>query len=219
MSKIRVLVMGAAGRDFHNFNTVFRDDDRFEVVAFTATQIPNIEGRRYPAELSGKLYPHGIPIHPESDLVSLLRELAVDQVVFAYSDVSHQYVMTKASTVLAAGADFRLMGPRDTMLKSTKPVVAVCAVRTGSGKSQTTRAVAAILQTMGKKVVAIRHPMPYGDLVAQRVQRFASYATSTSTNAPSRSARSTSRTSIAASWCTRAWTTRRSCARLSRKRM
>ena len=175
MSKIRVLIMGAAGRDFHNFNTVFRNDDRYEVVAFTATQIPNIEGRRYPAALAGRHYPHGIPIHPESELVSLIRELAVDQVVFAYSDVSHQYVMTAASTVLAAGVDFRLIGPRDTMVKSTRPVVAVCAVRTGSGKSQTTRHVAEVLQGLGKKVVAIHHPMPYGDLVAQRVQRFATY--------------------------------------------
>jgi predicted GTPase len=176
MSRQRILIMGAAGRDFHNFNTVFRDDDRYEVVAFTATQIPNIEGRCYPAQLAGKLYPQDIPIYPESELASLIRDLDVDQVVFAYSDVSHQYVMDKASTVLAAGADFRLIGPRETMLRSSRPVVAVCAVRTGSGKSQTTRHVAGVLQKMGKKVVAVRHPMPYGDLVAQRVQRFASYA-------------------------------------------
>lgn len=176
MMKQRVLIMGAAGRDFHNFNTIFRGNKAYEVVAFTATQIPNIEGRRYPPELAGDLYPKGIPIYPESELTELIHTLNVDQVVFAYSDVNHQYVMTKASTVLAAGVDFRLIGPRDTMLRSSKPVVAVCAVRTGSGKSQTTRAVAGILQAMGKKVVAIRHPMPYGDLVAQRVQRFASYA-------------------------------------------
>jgi predicted GTPase len=172
----RVLIMGAAGRDFHNFNTVFRDDERYEVVAFTATQIPNIEGRRYPPELAGRLYPQGIPIHPESDLDALIRELEVDQVVFAYSDVSHQYVMDKASMVLAAGADYRLIGGKATMLESVKPVVAVCAVRTGAGKSQTTRYVADSLQKMGKKVVAVRHPMPYGDLVRQRVQRFADYA-------------------------------------------
>jgi predicted GTPase len=172
----RVLIMGAAGRDFHNFNTVFRDDERYEVVAFTATQIPNIEGRRYPSELAGRLYPQGIPIHPETELDRLIRELDVDQVVFAYSDVSFQYVMDKASMALAAGADYRLIGGKATMLESTKPVVAVCAVRTGAGKSQTTRYVADLLQTMGKRVVAVRHPMPYGDLVRQRVQRFATNA-------------------------------------------
>lgn len=175
MSKQRVLIMGAAGRDFHNFNLVFRDNEDYDVVAFTATQIPNIEGRRYPAELAGRLYPAGIPIYPESEMPTLVRMLAVNQVVFAYSDVNSQYVMSKAATAVAAGADFRLMGPKDTMVASSKPVVAVCAVRTGSGKSQTTRYVAAALQAMGKKVVAIRHPMPYGDLVKQAVQRFASY--------------------------------------------
>jgi predicted GTPase len=174
-AKTRVLIMGAAGRDFHNFNTVFRDDESCEVVAFTATQIPNIEGRRYPAELAGDLYPKGVPIHPESELVSLIHDLDVEQVIFAYSDVSHQYVMEKASIALAAGADFRLIGGRRTMLKSSKPVIAVCAVRTGAGKSQTTRYVADVLQSMGKRVVAVRHPMPYGNLVTQRVQRFASY--------------------------------------------
>jgi len=174
-SRIRVLVMGAAGRDFHNFNTVLRDNESYKVVAFTATQIPNIEGRVYPAELAGKLYPEGIPIHPEDELVDLIWENNVDQVIFAYSDVSHEYVMHKASEVLAAGADFRLMGSRDTMIESTKPVVAVCAVRTGCGKSQTTRHVCDALQKMGHKVVAIRHPMPYGDLAAQAVQRFADY--------------------------------------------
>jgi predicted GTPase len=175
MSKERVLIMGAAGRDFHNFNTYFRDNERYEVVAFTATQIPNIEGRRYPPELAGSLYPDGISIHAENELETLIREQAVDQVIFAYSDVSHNYVMERASRVLAAGADFRLMGGKATMVKSSKPVVAVCAVRTGSGKSQTTRYVADLLQKMGRKVVAIRHPMPYGDLVKQKVQRFASY--------------------------------------------
>ena len=176
MSPIRTLIMGAAGRDFHNFNVFFRDNKDYEVVAFTATQIPNIDGRRYPPELAGKLYPKGINIYPESDLVKLIKDMKVDQVVFAYSDVPHEFVMHKASTVLAAGADFRLMGTRDTQIKSTKPVVSVCAVRTGSGKSQTTRRVSLILRDLGYKVAAIRHPMPYGDLVKQKVQRFASYA-------------------------------------------
>jgi predicted GTPase len=175
-SRQRVLIMGAAGRDFHNFNTVFRDNEGYEVVAFTATQIPNIEGRRYPPALAGRLYPQGITIHPESELQALIRDLDVDQVVFAYSDVSHLYVMDKASIVLAAGADFRLIGGKVTMLQSAKPVVAVCAVRTGAGKSQTTRHVADVLQRMGRQVVAVRHPMPYGDLVRQRVQRFATHA-------------------------------------------
>ena len=175
MSRTRILIMGAAGRDFHNFNTVFRDNDAYEVVAFTATQIPNIEGRAYPPELAGSLYPRGIPIFPEEQLVDLISEYDIDQVVFAYSDVSHQYVMHKASMVLAAGADFRLMGTKRTMVESKRPLVAVCAVRTGSGKSQTTRYVSDVLQKMGHKVVAIRHPMPYGDLVAQKVQRFADY--------------------------------------------
>lgn len=176
MAKIRTLIMGAAGRDFHNFNVFFRGNPDYEVVAFTATQIPNIEGRKYPAELAGSDYPKGIPIYPESDLEKLIKEMKVDQVVFAYSDVTHEYVMHKASIVMAAGADFRLMGPQSTQIKSTKPVVSVCAVRTGSGKSQTTRRVSSILSEMGYKVAAIRHPMPYGDLVKQKVQRFASYA-------------------------------------------
>lgn len=176
MAPIRTIIMGAAGRDFHNFNVFFRGNPEYEVVAFTATQIPNIEGRVYPAELAGPQYPKGIPIYPESDLVRLIKELKVDQVVFAYSDVPHEYVMHKASTVLAAGADFRLMGTKATMLKSSKPVVAVCAVRTGSGKSQTTRRVSLILRELGYKVAAIRHPMPYGDLVKQAVQRFETYA-------------------------------------------
>ena len=171
----RILIMGAAGRDFHNFNVFFRGNDRYQVVAFTATQIPDIEGRLYPPQLAGELYPEGIPIYAETDLDRLIRELQVDQVVFAYSDVSHLTVMHKASQVLAAGADFRLMGGNNTLLASTKPVVAVCAVRTGSGKSQTTRRVCDLLRGQGKKVVAIRHPMPYGNLVEQAVQRFASY--------------------------------------------
>jgi predicted GTPase len=175
MARTRILIMGAAGRDFHNFNTVFRDNDAYEVVAFTATQIPNIEGRAYPPELAGNLYPKGIPIFPENELVGLISKYDIDQVIFAYSDVSHEYVMHKASIVLAAGADFRLMGTKRTMLESKKPLIAVCAVRTGSGKSQTTRYVCDALQKMGHKVVAIRHPMPYGDLVAQKVQRFADY--------------------------------------------
>ena len=169
----RVIIMGAAGRDFHNFNTVFRDDPETEVVAFTAAQIPNIEGRRYPAELAGPRYPEGIPIHPESDLPGLIRDLGADEVVFAYSDVSHETVMHKASLVLARGADFRLIGPKRSMLKASVPVVSVCAVRTGAGKSQTTRRVVRILRGRGRRVVAVRHPMPYGDLRRQRVQRFA----------------------------------------------
>jgi len=173
---IRTLIMGAAGRDFHNFNVFFRDNPDYEVVAFTATQIPDIEGRTYPKELAGSLYPAGIPIYAESDLVQLIEEKKVDQVIFAYSDVPHETVMHKASTVLAAGADFRLMGTHSTQVKSTRPVVSVCAVRTGSGKSQTTRRVSLILRDMGSKVAAIRHPMPYGDLVKQAVQRYASYS-------------------------------------------
>ena len=173
---IKTIIMGAAGRDFHNFNVFFRDNPDYEVVAFTATQIPDIEGRTYPAALAGKLYPAGIPIHAEEDLVSLIQKTGAEQVVFAYSDVPHAYVMHKASTVLAAGADFRLMGLKATQVKSSKPVVSVCAVRTGSGKSQTTRRVSLILRGMGFRVAAIRHPMPYGDLAKQAVQRFASYA-------------------------------------------
>jgi len=175
MTPIRTLIMGAAGRDFHNFNVAFRNDPAYNIVAFTATQIPDIEGRTYPAELAGHQYPSGIPIYPESDLVTLIQEKNIDQVIFAYSDVPHEYVMHKASIVMAAGADFRLMGPANTQVKSAKPVVSVCAVRTGSGKSQTTRRVSLILRDMGYKVAAIRHPMPYGDLVKQAVQRFATY--------------------------------------------
>ncbi|HNT06181.1 MAG TPA: GTPase, partial [Anaerolineae bacterium] len=175
MTRTRVIIMGAAGRDFHNFNLCFRGNPAYDVVAFTATQIPNIEGRTYPPELAGQLYPAGIPIYPESDLVDLIRKHNADQVVFAYSDVPHESVMHKASLVLATGADFRLMGARDTMLKSSAPVVSVCAVRTGSGKSQTTRRISDILRQMGKRLVAVRHPMPYGNLVKQACQRFATY--------------------------------------------
>ena len=167
--------MGAAGRDFHNFNVYFRDNEAYDVVAFTATQIPGIEGRRYPAELAGQNYPNGIPIYPEDDLPKLIMEHEVDQVVFAYSDVSHEYVMHKASSVLASGADFRLMGPKSTMLKTDVPVISVCAVRTGSGKSQTSRQVAKILKNRSLRVAVIRHPMPYGDLGKQAWQRFATY--------------------------------------------
>ncbi len=169
----RIIIMGAAGRDFHNFNTVFREDPAAEVVAFTATQIPNIDGRRYPPELAGPRYPKGIPIHAESQLTELIQKLDADQVIFAYSDVSHESVMHQASRVLAAGADFRLIGPKASMIQSKLPIVSVCAVRTGSGKSQTTRRVIQVLRKKGRRVVAIRHPMPYGDLVRQKVQRFA----------------------------------------------
>lgn len=175
MKQRRVIIMGAAGRDFHNFNTYFRNDPLYKVLAFTASQIPNIEGRVYPSELAGELYPQGVPIHAEDELDELIRELEVDQVVFAYSDLSHQDVMHKASRVLAAGADFRLMGPNTTQLESVKPVISICAVRTGCGKSQTTRRVTDILQAMGHRVVVIRHPMPYGDLRKQVWQRFADY--------------------------------------------
>ncbi|MCK5453992.1 MAG: GTPase, partial [Calditrichia bacterium] len=162
-----------AGRDFHNFNTFFRDNDQYEVVAFTATQIPNIDDRKYPAQLTGKLYPDGINIYPEDELPELIEKFKVDEVIFAHSDVPYDYVMNTSAAVNAAGVDFKLMGPQKTMLKSNKPVIAVCAVRTGSGKSQTTRRVIELLQEAGKKVVAIRHPMPYGNLVEQKVQRFA----------------------------------------------
>ncbi len=172
----RVIIMGAAGRDFHNFNTLYRDNEDVEVVAFTATQIPDIEGRVYPPVLAGKLYKKGIPIHPESELLDLIKKHNVDEVIFSYSDVPYQYVMEKAAYVMKAGARFSVEGSLPTMIKSTKPVVAVCAVRTGCGKSQTTRKVAEILQSLGKKVVAIRHPMPYGDLAKQACQRFATLA-------------------------------------------
>ncbi|MFH0847805.1 MAG: cyclic 2,3-diphosphoglycerate synthase [Chloroflexota bacterium] len=174
--KKRVIIMGAAGRDFHNFNTVYRDNPDYEVVAFTATQIPGIAERRYPKELAGKLYPEGIPIHSESELTDLIEELKVDQVVFAYSDVPHEYVMHKASIVLSCGADFILLGLKSTMLTSSKPVISVTAVRTGAGKSQVTRKISRILKGHGKRVVVIRHPMPYGDLREQVCQRFATYA-------------------------------------------
>lgn len=174
MSLTKVIIMGAAGRDFHNFNTFFRDNDDYQVVAFTATQIPNIEGRKYPAELAGKLYPKGIDIYPEDKLEELIEKHDVDEVVFSYSDVPYNYVMSRSAIANKAGADFKLMGPKRTMLKSSKPVIAICAVRTGSGKSQTTRHVVKLLRANGKRVVSIRHPMPYGNLVKQKVQRFAS---------------------------------------------
>ncbi len=175
MSRTRVLIMGAAGRDFHNFNTAYRHNEKYDVVCFTATQIPDIAGRRYPAPLAGALYPNGIPIHHERELVQLIHNEKIDEVVFAYSDVSHEYVMHKASAALAAGASFKFIGTAETMLKSSKPVVAICAVRTGSGKSQTTRRVSQILKSLGKKLVVVRHPMPYGDLAAQAVQRFGNF--------------------------------------------
>ncbi|PKN47466.1 MAG: GTPase [Deltaproteobacteria bacterium HGW-Deltaproteobacteria-17] len=176
MTKKRVLILGAAGRDFHNFNTYYRDNDQYEVVGFTATQIPQIDDRRYPAVLAGKLYPEGLPIFPEKDLEKLIKDLHVDVCDIAYSDLSHVTVMNLGSRVTAAGADYRILGPANTMVASTKPVISICAVRTGCGKSQTTRYISDILKENGLKTVAIRHPMPYGDLAKQAVQRFASYA-------------------------------------------
>lgn len=173
MAKRNIIIIGAAGRDFHNFNTYFRDNEAYNVVAFTAAQIPDIAGRKYPAELAGKLYPAGIPIHLEADLPRLIKELKVDECIFAYSDVPYTHVMGVGAIVNAAGASFRLLGPSDTQVKSTKPVIGVCAVRTGAGKSQTSRKIVQMLMAKGLKVVAVRHPMPYGDLVAQKVQRFA----------------------------------------------
>src|SRR5918994_2975514 len=176
MNRRRVVILGAAGRDFHNFNLVYRGRPEFEVVAFTAAQIPTIKGRVSPAALAGELYPEGIPIRPEAELADIIREHEVDEVVFAYSDVTHEHVMHLASRALAAGASFRLLSPHETTLTSSKPVVAVCAVRTGSGKSQTTRHIASLLREDGKRVAVLRHPMPYGDLAKQAVQRFADYA-------------------------------------------
>src|SRR2546428_2570787 len=175
MARTRVLIAGAAGRDFHNFNLVYRGDPEYDVVAFTATQIPNIDGRVYPAELAGSLYPEGVPILPESALEQLIREHEIDEVVFAYSDVTHEHVMHVGSRALAAGASYRLISPRETMLAPSEPVVAIAAVRTGSGKSQTTRRVAALLRESGKRVAVLRHPMPYGDLAKQAMQRFERY--------------------------------------------
>jgi predicted GTPase len=172
--KKKVIIMGAAGRDFHNFNVFYRNNHEYEVVAFTATQIPDIQGRKYPAALCGDDYPKGIPIHGEEELPELIKKYDVDEVIFAYSDVPHEYVMSKASWVMSMGPDFTLMGPKSTMIRSSKPVISICAVRTGCGKSQTTRRVSEILIEAGKKVVAVRHPMPYGDLVKQKVQRFSS---------------------------------------------
>jgi predicted GTPase len=176
LKKDRVIIMGAAGRDFHNFNVYFRNNLNYEVIAFTATQIPDIAGRNYPPELSGPLYPEGIPIFPEEELPNLIKDRQIDQVILAYSDLPHQYVMDKASIVLASGADFRLMGPKNTMLKAKIPVVSICAVRTGCGKSQTTRKVSEILKKKGYKIAVIRHPMPYGDLREQIWQRYETYA-------------------------------------------
>jgi predicted GTPase len=175
MEKKRVLIMGAAGRDFHNFNVFFRRNPDYEVVCFTAAQIPGISGRKYPSSLAGLFYPKGIPIHDEKDLAQLIKKNSINIVVFSYSDVSHEYVMHKASLALSCGADFWLLGPDSTQLKSTKPVISVCAVRTGAGKSQTSRKIVSILRKHGLKVVVIRHPMPYGDLEKQAVQRFAIY--------------------------------------------
>ena len=176
MSRKKVIILGAAGRDFHNFNCVYRDNEDYEVVAFTATQIPDIDGRRYPAELAGSLYPEGIPIEDEENLIEVIADTGADICVMAYSDRSYQQVMSLASIVNAAGCDFTMLGERETQIKSTKPVISVGAVRTGCGKSQTSRRICEILRAAGKKVVAIRHPMPYGDLVAQKVQRFAEVA-------------------------------------------
>jgi predicted GTPase len=178
----KVIIMGAAGRDFHNFNVYFKDNPRYNVVAFTATQIPDIDDRRYPPELAGKNYPQGIPIHSEEDLDELIRIHHVDLVAFSYSDISHEDVMHKASLAMASGADFILIGATYTMLRSIKPVISVCAVRTGCGKSPTTRHVSKILRQMGKRAVVVRHPMPYGDLTTQVVQRFASYEDISSQN-------------------------------------
>ncbi|MHC1707234.1 MAG: cyclic 2,3-diphosphoglycerate synthase [Bacteroidales bacterium] len=173
MMRKSVIIIGAAGRDFHNFNTYFRDNEAFNVLAFTAAQIPDIDGRKYPGQLAGKLYPDGIPIYTQNELPSLIKNLKADICVFAYSDVSYSTIMHISSIVNAAGADFMLLGPKDTQIKSTKPVIAICAVRTGAGKSQTSRRIIELLMKKGLKVVAVRHPMPYGDLVAQKVQRFA----------------------------------------------
>lgn len=175
MNRKKIIIMGAAGRDFHNFNVRFRDNEEYDVVAFTATQIPDIEGRSYPASLAGKLYPNGIPIHAEEELSDLIKEHEVDAVVFSYSDIPHEQVMNKASLVNACGADFMLLGADATAIKSKVPIISICAIRTGCGKSQTTRRVSDILKSYGKKLVAIRHPMPYGDLAAQKAQRFGNY--------------------------------------------
>jgi predicted GTPase len=174
LKRIRTIIIGAAGRDFHNFNVIYRDNEIYDVMAFTATQIPNISGRKYPAALAGRLYPNGIPIYEEKDLEELIQKHQIDEVVFSYSDVSYQHVMSIGSRASKAGAHFKLLSASRTMIKSAKPVISVCAVRTGSGKSQTCRKVARLLQAMGFKVAAIRHPMPYGDLEAQKVQRYAS---------------------------------------------
>lgn len=172
----RIIIMGAAGRDFHNFNVFYRDNNAYEVMAFTATQIPDIEKRSYPPVLAGKLYPRGVPIYPERELPKLIKKFNVDEVIFSYSDVSHEYVMQKAAVALSNGADFRLLGPESTMLKSKKPVISVCATRTGAGKSPTTRKICRILKSMGRRVVVIRHPMPYGVLKEKIVERYEDYS-------------------------------------------
>ena len=174
METKNIIIIGAAGRDFHNFNTYYRDNEAYNVVAFTAAQIPDIDGRKYPSELAGKFYPNGIPIYSQDQLPALIEELKVNECVFAFSDISYEEVMGIGAIVNAAGADFKLLGPNNTMLKSKKPVISVCAVRTGTGKSQTSRKIIETLLEQGLKVIAVRHPMPYGDLNAQRVQRFAS---------------------------------------------
>jgi predicted GTPase len=173
MNAKKVIIIGAAGRDFHNFNTYYRNNSAYEVVAFTAAQIPDIDGRKYPAELAGELYPEGIPIYSEDQLTDLIQKFDVDDCVFSYSDLSYNHVMNICALVNAAGANFIFLGPKDTMIKSTKPVISVCAIRTGCGKSQTSRRVVELLMDKGLKVIAIRHPMPYGNLVKQKVQRFA----------------------------------------------
>lgn len=174
---VNVIIMGAAGRDFHNFNVYFRDNPAYRVVAFTATQIPDIEGRTYPAALAGGLYPDGIPIFPEQELVRLIKEHSIDRVVFAYSDVPYRYVMTKGAEVNAAGADFTMLGPHATMLRSRVPVISVCAVRTGSGKTSVSKKICQLLRKRNKKVVVVRHPMPYGNLTQQAVERLSSMRT------------------------------------------
>jgi predicted GTPase len=213
----KVLIMGAAGRDFHVFNTCYRDNKEFEVVAFTATQIPHIDDRRYPAALAGSLYPDGIKIYPEENLTDLIKEKAVDEVVFAYSDVSLGYVEERKQLVESLGAKFSTYDIDATMLPSIRPVVAVCATRTGCGKSQTSRRVMDLLKEQGKRVVVIRHPMPYGDLAAQAVQRFATFEDLIPTSAPLKNAKNTSRIFKTVSWSTQAWITKPSWNRPSKK--
>jgi predicted GTPase len=215
----RVLILGAAGRDFHDFNVVFRNNPEFQVVAFTATQIPDIAGRRYPAELAGNLYPDGIPILEEDKMEQIIRDQHVDAVVFAYSDIAYPTLMHLASRAVAAGANFQLLAAARTQLTAKVPVVSVCAVRTGCGKSPVSRRIAVELRKQGWHPVVVRHPMPYGDLNEQRAQRFASWPISIATSAPLKSAKSTSRTSSKAPLSMPEWTMRTSCARRSWKEM